>query len=264
MFQRLWEENKRFLMVTGGALLVFLVARSCVIGPYEAGATETVDENSKLKSRLDRLARPIERRFNIERSQLDEYLDIERDLRQRFCLRVPDDAALVKPGTAKEVLFTQKIDRIWGEVYPKARLINSKLPEKISIRDLGMRPEDTEADLKRHTLYLEILRRALNVLVDSGMHEIGSPHFQPEVEYFIRGNERHRIVFRKIDFKVRGPYDSFVQVLRECQKKSGAFIQALVLDMDPRRAGPDALNGRVEFGGFSIEEAPGEIVEAAP
>jgi hypothetical protein len=256
LVQKLWEENKRFLLVAGSALVLFLSARSCAIWPYAAravGEGGTIARNQQQENQARRLYKEVRQGYHLQKALLEKHRELEKDLLSRFVLEPSAELKAPKGGEAKEVFFTRQIDRIWGEVHPKARQINCELPDKLSIRDLGLQPNASPEDVLSHARDLEILSRALNALVDAGVRKIERPRIlKPEV-LAVRDNPDRSLVVQRIELRARGSYESILDVLRRCQKP-GHGVQAALLDLDSRRAGsPDLLMAHFEFGGFFFE-----------
>lgn len=259
--QSLWEENKRFLLIAGSGLAVFLLLRSCVVVPFAARAEKTDDRNIRLTDQVRGLYSEVRKGFEKARARHEALGDLEDELLGRYSLVLPGEALRPRDGSAREVHLTHQIEKIWGDVYRKARERNCELPQKISTRDLGVRPDSTEAELAHFIRQLEVLRRALEVLVDAGVRKIGPLRLHPTADFFIRENPDHRWLLERIDISVEGSYESLADTLRECQKP-GRTLQVLLADVAPGKTGdPGLLKARLEFAGFHIEEVVPEEEE---
>ena len=88
VFQKLWEENKRFLLVTGAGLLVFLFLYSLLVSGTRSVAEET---NGAIFEHLEpdvkRLHTHLKDAYHAEQSRLRDYEAIETHLLERFALR---------------------------------------------------------------------------------------------------------------------------------------------------------------------------------
>ena len=256
-FQNIWESNKKFLLIVGAGLVVFLYFKSCTIGPYAtkaSGENGTISRNQRIKAQVQRLHKEVRGRFNNEKNNVEEYSAIEKDYLQQYSIVLSKNIQPFKKGGSNEVQISKRVRKIWGEVNTRARQINCKLPNMVSLRQLGVKPDDTEYDLERHARSIELLRRALSSMVRNGVVKISTPRVHEESELNIKGNSEKVIVFQKIEFDVRASYKAFVEILKECQKP-GQFIQVLIDDLDPRRGGGSGLlRCRLEFSGFYFDE----------
>ena len=254
ILQRLWEENKQFLLIASAALLVFLLFRSCVVYPYARAADQQGNDIQRKENDAQRLLGFVRRPYNEENDLLEKYGELEKELWQRFCVAPAENVAKIGQQGGEEVYFSRQVDQIWSPLVSQARRINCRLPEKISLRELGVSADDTVHDLARHTIYLEVLRRALNVMVQPGVRNIGKAVPRPEDPYSIRGNAgQWEVVFYPVEFRIQATYSAIVEILRASQK-SPNFVQVLVMDINPR-AGPDHLTAHLSFRGVRIVEA---------
>ncbi|MBI4585241.1 MAG: hypothetical protein HY717_14605 [Planctomycetes bacterium] len=271
-FQKIWEENKRFLLIAGGGLAAFLLLNAILVTGYKnqaLGKDGTIERNRLLEVKVQRLYKEVRDRFHEEKNMLESYAHFERDYLQRFSIPPQKNLPDFRKGTSAQIYFNDQIEKIWGEVSRKAREINCLMPEKITTQDLGVLPDDTAEDTQRHFIYLEILRRALNAMVDSGMKKIDKPKLHEEEPLPVKGNPAAQIVYQRLTVQVQGTYDSFLQLLRKCQEpnqpnKTGQFLQVILLDLAPVSAGAASLlKGNLEFANFAIEEVKEEGAQPA-
>ena len=262
-FQKIWEENKRFLLIAGGGLAVYLLLNALLVTGYKnqaLGRDGTRERNRILDGKVQRLQKEVRDRFNEEKSNFESFASFEGDYLQRFSIAPPKELPDFRKGMSAQVYFNDLVERIWGEVNRKAREINCVIPEKISTQELGVLADDAAEDTSRHFIYLEILRRSLNALVNSGMRKIDKPKLHPEEPLSIRGNPDHEMVYQRITVQAQGTYDNFLQLLKNCQEpnkadKPGQFLQVIVLDLSPAgSSGASVLKGNLEFANFAVEE----------
>lgn len=273
VFQQLWEENKKFLLITGGGLVVFLFLNAFFVAGSRSVAETT---NRRIYERLDprvrELYNAVRHGYYEEEKRLSAYLEVESDLLRRYTITLPDNLESMIRG-APEIHYNQIIDGIWGELNALKTQQSSdcEIPVKLTTRELDVRKDDRPADHRRHHLYLEVVRRSMRAMVESGMRRIGKPRLHPEEVLFIRSNPRHQIVYQRVSFPdVIGPYSAFADVARSLQRTAdprngGGLVQVLVLDLNSRGlSDPEHLRGQLEFAAFSIEEIPEDEAFSMP
>jgi hypothetical protein len=260
MLQRIWEQNKNFLLVAGSGFALFLILNSCV-GSYvrrPEAPGGLYAQASKLEKDIRRLEKEVSSHAEVK-ALLAAYEEEEAALR-----------AEIEPAPEKEVAtfdevnafrqFDQAIDRVWAEALELANRANVALPEKPGIQDFGVRREDRKSEYEDHYAYLGILRRAVGALIDSGMVEIGRPELlDPDYLPVAEIDGATLCLFRAVRFQVSGPYESFVRVFQTVQSPKD-FIQVRLGTLAPKAKDQDqVLKGQLDFVGIWL--VPRESVE---
>lgn len=259
-FQEIWEGNKKFLLGTGGALLVFLLLFSW-IGDYRTDAQDYQNKYRRERGGIQNLYRTVRSHYHESSHRVEDLEKLEQDLLQSFSPGGQVDVmkALDSFKGSSELYFSDQIEKIWSEVRTKKtrRSLGCELPSAIKTSELGVSSDDLEEDSIRHQKYLAILRRALNVLIDSGMKQIGKPRLHTESVYGIQKNPGYEVVFQRMTIRVRGPFAAFSGVFEELQKSASgeSGVQALLLDLRPAKKEGGGLVGDLEFASFSVGEA---------
>jgi hypothetical protein len=260
---RIWEENKKFLLYTGGVVVVFLFLLT-TIANYQADANVYVNRYHHDMGETQSLYQSVRDHYHESRNRLNDFQALERELLVDYGPKLSEtNFVAIEEFGGKELFFKKRIDDIWQEIKTKKtrQSIDCEIPKAINTSALGVSADDTNEDTIRNQKYLEILRRGLNILIDSGMTKIHPPRLASESANGIKDNPGHEAVFQRITIEAEGPFRSFTRVFEAAQKlereKKGG-VQVLLLDLGPeKRAKNDSrgLRGRLEFRAFSIEEA---------
>ena len=266
VLQRIWQENKEFFLRAGGGLAIFLILNSCVIPGVVGDAGNRRSQNQKLEAEVVRLRNEVIQRAPEEKRDLEELKQIEKEIGGRFLTPLATDVPDPKRG-APQIQFSERIDRIWGDLRAKANQKNVKIPDKITPSDLWVGVGAADEELERSASYLEILGRAMKDCVELGMVQIDKPTLAGEEGAWVRENgESVTVVYRRVSLTVHGPYEAFRRVLREYQKP-GTFIQVRLTNLDAKGfGGSTVLRGQLEFVGvlFLAEGEAGEKKEKPP
>jgi len=259
--QQIWQDNKRFLLKVGGGFAIFLLLRTCVVESYIDGAGLIHRRNQKTEQGINRLRNELIQRAPEEKKNLEELLEIEKELGKRYL--TPPPAVVPDPRLGSpQIQFSERIDRIWGELRASADQTNVKIPEKITTSDLSVYAGNSPADHERSAAYLGILERALKTCIDSGMTQIGKPAIFQEEGSGIAENEGFLVVYRRVGLTVYGPYQAFKRVLRAYQDPP--FTQVRLTNQDTKGpADSGLLRGTLEFVGIHLEKEVAEGGEGA-
>ncbi len=259
-FQQLWEENKKFCLIVGGGLLIFLILNSYFVSGSKSAAEKLNREikapKKGLESQVASLHKLLRDRYNIERNLGEDYKEVELALLKKFSMRPP---GVKVPEVKKnvEIYYGEKLSQIWKGLSKKksAFSLACDLPQQLSPQDLEI---ETNASQLFHLSYhveLELIKRGLNILLDSGMNKIERFRSQGEEEYNIKNNETHKIIYQKISYTAYGPYEAFVKALNLGQKTEGGFMQVHLRDLNSKGSKDSTrLRGVLEFSTFFLEE----------
>ena len=91
MLKNFWEENKRFLLLVGGGLLVFLIADH-YIGNYIGGTENIRKKSQKRRQDVVLLHKGLKNGWYEEKRKVQACKDHEAGLKDKLCL--PEPAAL--------------------------------------------------------------------------------------------------------------------------------------------------------------------------
>lgn len=256
ILSRIWAQNRRFLLLAGAALALFLILNSCV-----SSYAERVEGPTGLYARSTKLAREIRQlhkevaAYNEVKSLLTGYRDQETELRRN--LELPPEKELESFDESTPILqFEKAIDRVWEQAVQQANRVGVVLPEKPDSRDFGASRDDTRAEYESYYASLGILRRALDVLIRSGMLEIGRPEFlEPDYLPVLPDDESLFMLFRALRFRVVGPYEGYIRVLQAVQSP-GDFLQVRIRKMAVARGNEEGfIEGELDFVAFGLVDA---------
>lgn len=261
MFLKIWEQNKRFILIAGSGLVVFLFFQSCV-SSYERkvdGPKGLWAQSGKLERDVRALLKEVSPRYHPEKARLEDYEKLEGSLRSD--VELPPEKVPDKPDV---VQFNLAIDRTWGQAQEKANRLGVILPEKLGPQEFGVEKQSSKREYERFYSYLAIARRALNALLDSGMAEIGKPKLvQEETLPVLKDSENTLCLFRGVSFTVAGPYESFLRLLKSVQGPQN-LLQVRIVSMTSKAGGEErTVKGELEFVGFRLAERS-EVAEEEP
>lgn len=250
MLTKLWEQNKRFLLLVGSGLVVFLILNGAVNGCLDQvdGPKGLYARVGQLEKEVRALHKELNPRYGEARARLEDYRRHEEALRAD--IELPPEPELTRFDAASPLIqFNQAVDRTWGEALEKANRASIPLPEKLGPEDFWIEQRDDRPEYEGHYAYLGIVRRALGALIDAGVAEIGKPLLEDEDWLpIIEGNEQVACVLRSVRFKVLGSYDSVLRVLKSLQEP-GKFLQVSVRSLARQTGSGDErlLRGELEF-----------------
>ncbi len=252
MLNRLWEENKRFLLIAGSGLAVFLILNS-IIGGYISMVDGVVKKSSLLAKECRDLLSQV-KPLSAEKKRLEELTAHETQLRKE--LELPPEKELEKFDKTSPLLqFNGAIDRAWGVAKEKANQVGLVVPEKLGPNDFGADKQADQHDYASHYTFLSVARRALVSLIDAGMTEIARPQLEDEEALeVIKDDSSVQCLLRTVRFKVAGPYDSYLKLLKSLQAPE-SFLQVGVSLSTPKGTTDDrTVRGDLRFTALSLLE----------
>jgi hypothetical protein len=248
MLARLWAENKKFLLITGTGLTMFLLLNSWA-DAYIGRAEGWLDEATHIEREIRELKRELNRGYWREKSRSRSYGDHETRL-----LRAIENSPEPELGrfdrASPRLQFNQAIDRVWASALEQANRSGLRIPEKLAPEDFGLDRSDGRREYERYYDYLGVVRRALEGIVAAGIAEIGRPELIPEEDSLVAENERFACRFRAARFELLGSSRSFVELLDQFQR-DGEFLQVRLVDLRGSQL-EGQLRGTVEFAGMRL------------
>src|SRR5262245_56877860 len=214
--QRIWQENKKFLLMVGGALALFLLLRSCAVDGLLRAADGERQRNQKLEKEINGTRSRVVVRYPEEKKSLENLAQIEANLAARYLSAPPANIPDTKRSAA-QIQFSEMIESIWAKLKTRANQKGVRIPERISTTDLGVQSGDNAADHERNSMYLEIVDRALGTCVDQGMLQIEKPTIFPEEDAPIRDNDDVSMIYRRVGLTGHGPYEGHTPRSRQVQ-----------------------------------------------
>jgi len=265
MLTKLWELNKRFLLITGSGLAVFLI-----LNGFVGGCLDSVEGPKGLLTKSGELEREVRAlhkylyRYHEEKARLADYERHETALRGELELPAEPELARFDEGSALNQ-FNQAIDKTWGEAQDKANRANVPLPDKLGPQDFLIERKHGKKEYEGHYAYLGVVRRALVALIDAGMVEISRPDLiEEEMLPVVADDDSVSCLFRGVRFKVTGPYESFLRVLKALQAPQ-AFLQVNVRSLAAKSPGEERLlKGELEFTALRLVERSAAEADTAP
>jgi hypothetical protein len=227
------------------------------------GCLDSVEGPQGLLTRagdLERQVRALHKdlyRYHEEKARLADYERHEAALRSELELPAEPELARFDEGSALNQ-FNQAIDKTWGEAQDKANRANVPLPEKLGPQDFLIERKHGKREYEGHYAYLGVIRRALAALIDAGMVEIGRPDLiEEEMLPILANDESVHCLFRGVRFRVTGPYESFLRVLKALQAPQG-FLQVNVRSLGAKSPGEERLlRGDLEFAALRLVDGSG-------
>ena len=257
-FKRIWEQNKRFLMITGAGLSVFLMLNS-LVSSYVARADKLLQGASRDAEQARRLKQELKGQYWEIKGRLGDYERYEEQLQKDLSL--PPESALRKlDKRALLVQFNEATEAVWEDALAIANARSVELPERLSAEDdFGYETSDGPAELARYYDYLAVTRHGLMALLESGMREIFRPELIAEEMQPIPDNAGEAsMMLRVVRFGCVGPYDAYSRLLGSVQE-AGRFLQVQVLSLTPVKGSNESLlKAELLFAGLRLIRSSGE------
>ncbi len=263
-FKRIWEQNKRFLIITGAGLSVFLMLNS-LVSSYVARADKLLQGASQFGEQARRLKQELKGQYWEIKGRLTDYERYEEQLQKDLSL--PPESALRKlDKRALLVQFNEATEAVWEDALAIANARSVELPERLSAEDdFGYETTDGPAELARYYDYLAVTRHGLMALLESGMREIFRPELIPEEMQPIPDNAGEAsMMLRVVRFGCVGPYDAYSRLLGSVQE-AGRFLQVQVLSLVPVKGSNEGLlKAELLFAGLRLIRSSGDVTELSP
>ena len=125
MLKDFWEENKRFLLLGGGGVLVFLLAEH-YIGNYIGGTENIRKKSQKRRQDVVLLHKGLKNGWYEEKRKGQACKDHEAGLKDKLCL--PEPAALDGENSQLQIKFDKAIEDTWEGVRQEANRAGIQLP----------------------------------------------------------------------------------------------------------------------------------------
>ena len=263
MLKDFWEENKRFLLLVGGGLLVFLIADH-YIGNYIGGTENIRKKSQKRRQDVVLLHKGLKNGWYEEKRKVQACKDHEAGLKDKLCL--PEPAALDGENSQLQIKFDKAISDTWEGVRQEANRAGIRLPAPLTARDFNVEQDDTVAQYQEHYSDLAIVERALEVLVKSGVSEIETPEpYEPD-RLPVKDNDSVKCLYRAVSIGVTTSFESLQKVFEQVQSGE-PFLQVRLRSLGAKGSTNEeerALEGEIEFIGFRLEEGAAAEESAGP
>ena len=252
MFNRIWEENKKFIQIVGAGGLVFLILQWFAFS-IEGSGQEILDNDIPNQ----------QRRISSSLKKLDGHLDRERKdqpiLKEKakslsLTLGLGDLKSLGRKGEDLELRFAQDWRDIYNKAHSKAEEKGIDLVKKTAIRFPQGQSRDTQA-METKLRMLQVVERLLAAVVDSGVPRVTAikPGVAAEVGSVANNPEDQGMIYYPVDVQVEGRYADVTAFLKRAQQ-SQEFIQVELRSLAPRKDG--RLTGEMTVRGLVFGKLP--------
>lgn len=259
--KRIWEQNKRFLIIAGAGLSVFLVLNA-LVSSYVARADHLLQRASQYAEQARRLKHELKGQYWEIKGRLSDYERYEEHLQKDLSL--PPESALGKlEERALLVQFNEATESVWSDALRLANARGVELPERLSAEeDFGYEATDGPDELRRYYDYLGITRHGLLALLESGMKEIFRPELIPEeLQPIPESGGDAAMMLRTVRFGCVGPYSAYSELLESVQDP-GHFLQVQMLSLVPVKGSSDGLlKGEFLFAGLRLVRSSGDLTK---
>jgi len=249
MFNRIWEQNKKFLLKAGAGLGVFLVL-SGMLRAYGDRANATLREASEIDAKIRKLKQTLSERYWEEKTRLEAYETYEAELREAMSVPLPAEFARFDEK-APLLQLNRAIDRVWGETRRTANTVGVAIPEKLGPADFGVERGDGRTQYERFYRELAVVANALDALVAAHMSEIRRPRLLDPEAFPILGSEEEACLLYGAEIDVAGDFASFLRVFAALQEPKN-FLQVRIRTLHPKRGDDALLEGTLEFAGVQL------------
>lgn len=254
MFKVFWEENKKFLLLAGGGLLVFLIADHYIVD-FADGVEST---HKKIQMRYDDVVDKhlgLKNGWYEESRKVEAYKEHEVELKKKLCL--PDPVSLEGESSQLQIKFDKAIADTWEGVRQEANRAGISLPPELTARDFNVEQDSGIARYQEHYADLAIVERALQVLVKAGVSEIQTPEpYESELRRVKDNDESIQCLYRAVAIGVTTSFESLQKVLAQVQEAE-PYLQVRLKSLRPKGSANQedrSLVGEIEFVGFRLEE----------
>lgn len=264
MFKGFWLENKKFLLKVGGGLLVFLIA----FWGIGDSPLEILGKNKKcdvLRQEIKLLHGSLARDSHyMAEDKFVAYQEREKELAKALCL--PPGEEIEGESGQLSIRFDQKITNTWDGLRQEASKAGIRLPAALNKDDFGVQQDDNRSQYQVHYSYLSIVKRAISLLVNAGVNEIGIPTLELDEEPLLvkdndnDGDIRIECIYQLVSIPVTLSFGSLQKVLDKAQDTAGTagpYLQVRLRDLDAKGSANEeerALQGDIEFVGFRLDE----------
>lgn len=245
--QRVWIENKRFLLLVCSALAAFLLLERIVHAWI--GSPDAIHERiQRDKGRVQKLAASLRASSQAERDA-DALRALEAATLQKLALPPPGDVP--EPGRFTTAFLARR-DRIYSQVQAEARKRNIGLPPRSKIA-FAVSAGDPPERLARRWIHLGVVERVLKEAVRIGFRRVSDIEPLETTFRAIPSGGGRGILFFPVRVGLVGDFDAFVKLFDAAQTP-GAFLQLRVESLGPAESG--GLAGRILAAGLELAEAP--------
>ena len=186
MLKGFWLENKQFLLLVGGGLLVFLIV-DYYIESYIGGSESIRKKSQQKRQDVVLLHKGLKNGWIEEQLKVEACQEHELKLKEKLCLA--ESESLEGESSQLQIRFDKKIADTWEGIRQEANRAGIRLPAALTARDFNVDQDDGVAEYQEHYSDLSIVERALQVLVKAGVSEILTPEPYESDRLPVKGNE---------------------------------------------------------------------------
>ena len=253
MLKGFWLENKRFLLLVGGGMLVFLIA-------YNSIVTYIGDAEKIRRTAFEKRRSVVKKHKKLKNGWVEEKLKVkacqehELVLKKKLC--VGDAEVDEGESNQLQIRFDKKISDTWEGIRQEANRAGIRLPTELTARDFNVDQDDGVAEYQEHYSDLSIVERALQVLVKAGVSEIMTPEPYESDRLPVKDNDSFQCLYRAVSIGVTTSFESLQKIFEQVQTGQ-PFLQVRLRSLRAKGSTNEEdrfLEGEIEFIGFRIEE----------
>ncbi|MEM7232183.1 MAG: hypothetical protein AAF517_08420, partial [Planctomycetota bacterium] len=253
MLKRIWLEHQKFILISGGVLLAFLICDSLISGLSES-AEKTYHRCRKMQKQIDSLHKELKRTYWEELARVGALEEQEAALSKQVCMPAERD---LKDSRSLLIGLNKRIGDIWEKAQSEAGARGLQLPKKLNSSDFGVEKEDGATQYRVYHSYLDVVERTMGALVGAGMTEIDKLKLdRSETSSVVHEEDLVGVcLYRSVSVNVQGPYDAYVKLFQLCQKPD-TFLQARIDNnlAIPKRGDETSLRATLRFSSFRVAE----------
>lgn len=237
-----WQENKRFLLMVGGGLLVFLIAYLVIEGMYE---DELVANQRSLRSSQNALAAPFYSRADLEvAEEQNEELRAALVTLKGAIEFEPREAFQLAPGMTAYNQYFRQVERVDGELSTLANRSRVIIPPGLDLEMI----DSTQPDLIQRWLEaVDLIERVVRLAIESGVDRVD--RIQVKLDPALQGRGTvDEIESTKVTFDMRSEPEPVARLLSLSQSVEGGGPLPLAdLDVVGASAKREEIRVKVTF-----------------
>lgn len=229
-----WQENKRFMTIVAGGLVVFVVAEMVIASAF---GDELRAQERSVRSSTTKLGQTMYQPadLSVARQQNEELRAATVALGQAVAFRArPEFVVDPERGSASSQFFNI-VARTRDELLTLAGRNNLRTPDSVGLPALSPTQDD---DIARHLEALDVIDRVVRLAVDEGVERIDRIDIKLDPGLGTRQGVRS-IERTRVEFAISGAAEPIERLLLATQAQEDQQLLVQSLEMLPSKQKPD-------------------------
>lgn len=229
-----WQENKRFLTIVAGGLVVFVIAEMVISSSF---GDDLRAQRRKVVTSTRKLSETMYQRADLSdaRAQNEELKAATQALAEAVAFRArPEFTVNPRMGSASSQFFNI-VARTREELLTLAGRNNMRAPDSVGLPALSPTQDD---DIARHLEALDVIDRVVRMAVDVGVERID--RIDIKLDPALDSRKGVRFIERtRVEFEVSGAAEPIESLLLATQAQDDQQLLVQSLEMLPSKRRPD-------------------------